>query len=123
MMIWELLNRYTLLFRDVWFWFAQLKFNSLSFRTVTGKYMRPFQEYKQIQFDFQILIQACKMKLRPTFNPACPPVLVELVKRCWHDVRDQRLESWECLEALTEIEKQYQANKAEWDAILPPKAT
>ncbi len=33
-------------------------------RTMSGKYQRPYSEYKQLTFDFQILTQASEKKLR-----------------------------------------------------------
>jgi serine/threonine protein kinase len=94
----------------------------LIYRIINGKYLRPFQEFKHIQFDFQVLIQACKMKLRPTLPPETPPPLEQLVKKCWHEDRDSRLESWELIVALKQLQADYRANPEPWDACLKDSA-
>lgn len=40
-----------------------------------GHYERPFAEFKNLQFDFQIIIQTAKKGLRPTIPESCPEVL------------------------------------------------
>lgn len=35
-------------------------------RTLTGQYVRPFHEFPQLQFDFQIIYAAAVQNLRPT---------------------------------------------------------
>ena len=90
----------------------------LVYRIINGKYLRPFQEFKHIQFDFQVLIQACKMKLRPTLPAETPPPLEQLIKQCWHENRDSRLESWELISALKQLQADYRANPDQWDSCL-----
>lgn len=90
----------------------------LTYRMINGKYLRPFQEFKHIQFDFQVLIQACKMKLRPTLPPETPPPLEQLVKKCWHEDRDSRLESWELIVALKQLQADYRSNPQPWDDCI-----
>lgn len=90
----------------------------LTYRMINGKYLRPFQEFKHIQFDFQVLIQACKMKLRPTLPQETPPPLEQLVKKCWHEDRDSRLESWELIVALKQLQADYRANPQPWDDCI-----
>lgn len=92
------------------------------YRTLNLKYLRPFGEFKHLQFDFQILIQACKMNLRPTIPPNTPKSLVELIEQCWAPERDSRLEAPEVLERLQKIEAEYKADQATWDALLPTPA-
>ena len=50
-------------------------------RCIKRKYEKPYEEYKHLQFDFQILIQACQMNLRPTIHKDCPPPLANLIKQ------------------------------------------
>lgn len=38
----------------------------IAHRVIKGKYAQPYSEYKHIQFDFQIVVQAAKSNLRPT---------------------------------------------------------
>lgn len=89
-------------------------------RMINGKYLRPFQEFKHIQFDFQVLIQACKMKLRPTLPTETPPPLEQLVRKCWHEDRDSRLESWELISALKQLQSDFRANPEPWDNCIKP---
>lgn len=87
-------------------------------RLLKGKYMRPFQEFKQIQFDFQILIQSCKMKLRPTLPKSTPPPLVTLIQKCWHEDKDKRLEAVEILKCLKELKEDYNKDRKKWDGCI-----
>lgn len=90
----------------------------LAYRTITAKYLRPFGEFKHLQFDFQILIQACKMNLRPTIPPNTPQSLVDLITQCWAPERDSRLEAVEVFDRLTKIEAEYKENSATWNGLL-----
>lgn len=101
--------------------------------------MRPFQEYKHLQFDFQILIQACKMKLRPTIPESCPAPLQQLIRQvsrpflknghsietniplswqCWHENRDSRYEAHEVIKILEELQEDYRRNPDVWNSAL-----
>eukprot|EP01122_Echinamoeba_exundans_P010444 TRINITY_DN3914_c0_g3_i1.p1 TRINITY_DN3914_c0_g3~~TRINITY_DN3914_c0_g3_i1.p1 ORF type:complete len:778 (+),score=208.17 TRINITY_DN3914_c0_g3_i1:126-2459(+) len=91
----------------------------LVYRILTGKYLRPFGEFKHLQFDFQILIQACKMNLRPTIPANTPQSLVDLITICWAPERDSRIEAAEVLQRLAKIEAEYKENTATWNALLP----
>ena len=37
-------------------------------RILTGQYQKPYSEYKHIRMEVQILVQAAKLKLRPTIK-------------------------------------------------------
>jgi ankyrin repeat protein len=91
----------------------------LVYRILTGKYLRPFGEFKHLQFDFQILIQACKMNLRPTIPTNTPQSLIDLITICWAPERDSRIEAAEVLQRLKTIEAEYKENTATWNALLP----
>jgi len=87
----------------------------MAVRTCTGKYSIPYSEYKQLVFDFQIIIQTAKKDLRPTFPKNIPPVLKELISRCWDPKPENRPETSELITILQEVEKNYQDNQADWD--------
>ena len=49
-------------------------FWELVVRCIMGRYERPFAEFKNLHFDFQIIIQTAKKGLRPTIPETCPEV-------------------------------------------------
>src|SRR5689334_5594902 len=59
-------------------------------RLIKGKYERPFEEFSDITFDFQIIIQTSKNKLRPTIPSECPAAISQLIQDCWHQDPDKR---------------------------------
>lgn len=87
-------------------------------RLIMGKYLRPFQEFNNIKFDFQILIQACKMKLRPTLPAKTPPPIAEVIKKCWHEDRNVRLEAADLTSCLKAIKLEYESNRAKWENCI-----
>lgn len=54
----------------------------LTMRVLTGKYFRPFEEHKNLKFDFQVIIQVTKHNLRPTIPMTCPKPLMKLIYAC-----------------------------------------
>ncbi|KYQ99908.1 ankyrin repeat-containing protein [Tieghemostelium lacteum] len=89
-------------------------------RCINARYERPFSEFKNLQHDFQIIIQTAKKNLRPTIPPTCPPSLVELIKTCWDHEPDKRPNCSETLKRLYEIEAEYKANASLWDKAIVP---
>lgn len=77
-------------------------------RTITGKYSQPYSEYKNITFDFQIIIQAAKDNLRPTLPPTTPEILSNLVKQCVHENTDSRPT---CSEIITILKEAIELSK------------
>eukprot|EP00012_Vannella_robusta_P006723 CAMPEP_0206201394 /NCGR_PEP_ID=MMETSP0166-20121206/11513_1 /ASSEMBLY_ACC=CAM_ASM_000260 /TAXON_ID=95228 /ORGANISM="Vannella robusta, Strain DIVA3 518/3/11/1/6" /LENGTH=805 /DNA_ID=CAMNT_0053620043 /DNA_START=36 /DNA_END=2449 /DNA_ORIENTATION=- len=92
----------------------------MAFRCITGTYEQPFSEFKQIVFDFQIIIQSAKKDVRPTIPANCPQAYTELVNQCWHKDPDSRPTTEEVLQQLKQLETLYNANKTEWDSIRIP---
>jgi len=99
-----------------------LVFWELVNRCIRREYMRPYEEYKNLHFDFQIIIQTAKKGLRPTFPPNTPPCWEELIKDCWAHEQDKRPGCKEIIAKLELMQKDYLANPLVWDsAIEPPK--
>jgi len=70
---------------------------------VCGKYEVPFSQFPDITYDFQILVQAFKEKLRPTIPPLTPPILSNLIEVCWQQDVSMRPSCPALLEKLTAI--------------------
>ena len=85
-------------------------------RMLKNVYERPYQEYPNLRFDFQIIIQTAKNKLRPTIKDTCPESFVELIKQCWSHEAAERPTCKEVSEKLNAIEAEYKANKEAWNA-------
>jgi len=85
-------------------------------RIVTGKYAQPYSEYKHIQFDFQIVVQAAKSDLRPTIPPKCPPPFTQLINALLHKTQSERPSLTQTEEAIGSIQSSYLSDPAKWDA-------
>lgn len=88
-------------------------FIEIIIRTMTGKYSQPYSEYKNITFDFQIIIQAAKDKLRPTLPSDTPEILVKLVQQCVHEENETRPTCLDVIETLKEAIEHY-SSKGSW---------
>jgi hypothetical protein len=87
-------------------------------RVIRGKYEQPYSEFKNIQFDFQIIIQAAKSDLRPTIPESCPESLAAVIRACTHKEREKRPTCPDLITMLDAVEKEYQTHKAKWDTSL-----
>jgi len=74
---------------------------------VTGAYQTPFEEYKDIEFEFQIITRTAKQQLRPTLPKGCPKSIAELIQQCWQGDPEQRPTCKELLSALQVLELEY----------------
>lgn len=52
-------------------------------RTMIGSYQRPYSEYSNLKFDFQIVTHVTEENFRPSFPPPCPESLKALITRAW----------------------------------------
>ncbi|GAM28464.1 hypothetical protein SAMD00019534_116400 [Acytostelium subglobosum LB1] len=86
-------------------------------RCMKARYERPFSEYKNIQYDFQILVMTYKSNLRPTIPANCPEVFANLVTMCWDADPEKRPTCPEILDVLQGLERQYQDNRKKWDKL------
>lgn len=50
---------------------------------MTGEYLQPYADHKNLTFDFQIIIQTAKRGLRPTFPTKTPEHWVQCISLCW----------------------------------------
>jgi len=91
-------------------------FWELATRCLSGKYIRPYKEFKRLVIDFQIIIQVSKNDLRPTIPKGCPSKLTELITRCW-STNDLSLPTCrEILSTLSELQQDFVKNPALWTA-------
>jgi len=90
-------------------------------RLLKGKYEQPFSEYKNLQFDFQIIIQVAKKDLRPTLPENCPPKVMALIKKCWDPIPDSRPDIEKLIEGIDFLEKEYVDNMSTWDNLIKNK--
>merc|ERR1712137_1078969 len=92
----------------------------MAFRCITGTYGQPFSEFKQIVFDFQIIVQSAKKDVRPTIPSNCPAPYASLINRCWHKDPDQRPTTEETFAELRRLQGVYGDEKADWDGTRTP---
>jgi len=85
-------------------------------RIVTGTYARPYQEYKHLKIDFQILMAAAKKKLRPTFPEKTPNCLKEMIARCWNHEVGARPNCNQLLNIMEVCRQEFLSHSVEWDS-------
>jgi len=86
----------------------------MAYRCIYGKYQRPFAEYKDIIFDYQILVQASNGK-RPTLPLTLPEQLKELIEKCWDGEPQKRPTCEKILNELQQMQQEYLQNSKRWD--------
>jgi tRNA A-37 threonylcarbamoyl transferase component Bud32 len=86
-------------------------------RIIFGTHTRPFAEFKHINHDFQIIIQAAK-GLRPTLPFSTPRILVKLYEDCVASDPDARPTCAEIIERLEGITTFYEQHMDTWDALV-----
>lgn len=91
-------------------------FWELVVRCILGRYERPFAEFKNLHFDFQIIIQTAKKGLRPTIPETCPEGWKHLIKICFDHSADKRPSCKEVLTMLYELQSDWEKDKAKWEA-------
>eukprot|EP01114_Cavostelium_apophysatum_P012739 TRINITY_DN291_c1_g1_i1.p1 TRINITY_DN291_c1_g1~~TRINITY_DN291_c1_g1_i1.p1 ORF type:complete len:760 (+),score=216.65 TRINITY_DN291_c1_g1_i1:90-2369(+) len=89
-------------------------------RCIKREYMRPYQEFPNLHFDFQIIIQTAKKGVRPTIPPACPESLSALIRSSWDHEADKRPTCQEILEKLEAIEEDFKNNTETWNNLIEP---
>jgi len=84
-------------------------------RCILGHYERPYAEYKNLHFDFQIIIQTAKKGLRPTIPETTPEGWKNLIKDCFDPASAKRPTCAEILTRLDELHKEWQENLEAWE--------
>jgi len=83
-------------------------------RVIRGKYERPYSEFLELMYDFQIIVQTSKGK-RCTIPPTCPPSVARLIQLCWSPEPEMRPETSELIVEIQKLQREYRNNKDEWD--------
>jgi hypothetical protein len=91
----------------------------LIIRSLRGKYEQPYSEYKNLTYDFQIMVQAAG-GLRPTLPDNTPASFIQLYKDCTAADVAKRPTAADVITRLRDIRKEYRANKEKWDSICKP---
>lgn len=91
-------------------------------RCILGHYERPYGEFKNLHFDFQIIIQTAKKGLRPTIPETTPEGWKTLIKDCFDPTSANRPSCAEILTRLDELYKQWQENLEAWEKAKTPGA-
>lgn len=61
-----------------------------------------------------------KRGMRPKLHPILPPIISELIKKCWDEDPNKRPSSLELLAMIAKAEEEYKKRKKEWDAVVAP---
>lgn len=89
-------------------------------RAMEGYYARPYGEYKNLQYDFQVIVKVSKEQVRPTIPPNTPERLRNIITRCWSHDSDVRPTCEELLEQLSIVRKDYESNIDDWSSLCTP---
>jgi len=92
-------------------------------RCMKREYMRPYQEYPNLHFDFQIIIQTAKKGVRPTIPTACPESFAALIRSAWDHDPDKRPTCKEIISQLEVIEADFKNDVETWNQLLDPPKT
>jgi hypothetical protein len=66
----------------------------------THKYTQPFEEYRDLRFDFQLAVQIGSNNLRPTMAKGTPMSFASLICACWDHDADKRPDTKEVVKSL-----------------------
>lgn len=87
-------------------------------RCILGRYERPFAEFKNLHFDFQIIIQTAKKGLRPTIPESCPEGWKTLIRDCFDHTMEKRPSCGEILTRLDELYKDWESHRDTWEKAI-----
>jgi serine/threonine protein kinase len=87
-------------------------------RCMTGAHERPFSEFKNIKFDFQIIMHAAKKHVRPTIPARTPTSLRAAIERSWNKDVPPRPEALELLALLQTSNGKYNRHREQWNELL-----
>jgi len=87
-------------------------------RIMTGAYQRPYAEFPQLKFDFQIVTQVSEKKLRPSVPAEAPSDLVDLIHLAWNADPQLRPSVDVVREKLLAIKGIYLKNNQSWDQLV-----
>eukprot|EP01119_Soliformovum_irregulare_P015651 TRINITY_DN442_c0_g1_i2.p1 TRINITY_DN442_c0_g1~~TRINITY_DN442_c0_g1_i2.p1 ORF type:complete len:339 (-),score=79.37 TRINITY_DN442_c0_g1_i2:47-1063(-) len=91
----------------------------LVFRCVNGKYQRPFGEFRDISYDYQIIVRAGKANaLRPTIPDRCHEGVAKLIRESWEGDPDLRPSCADILARLDHLQDLYLADKTAFEPDL-----
>eukprot|EP01125_Pyxidicula_operculata_P004708 TRINITY_DN1760_c0_g3_i1.p1 TRINITY_DN1760_c0_g3~~TRINITY_DN1760_c0_g3_i1.p1 ORF type:complete len:759 (-),score=160.83 TRINITY_DN1760_c0_g3_i1:48-2324(-) len=87
-------------------------------RVIKGKYEAPYSEFKNINFDFQIIVMAAKDHLRPTIDKNCPQSFRDLIVKCLDKSQAERPSLAMIDDTLKKIQEEYNNQKSSWDGLI-----
>jgi hypothetical protein len=91
---------------------------TFDFRCIRGRYERPYGEYKDIQMEYQIILQASSNKLRPTIPQTTPARIAELITSCLLDEPSERPDTAVLVTSLREMREDYVKNPKAWEQSI-----
>jgi serine/threonine protein kinase len=92
-------------------------FWELGTRLVTGVYARPFAEYAELKYDYQIIYQTATQQLRPTFANAFPSKFRQIIQACWTQEPERRPSATQLLEGLDIAKKDWEKFPKKWTEL------
>lgn len=84
-------------------------------KCVHKEYRRPYSEYTNMTYGFQVIIQSAKEGIRPTIPP-CPSILQDLICRLWSANPALRPDCAKLYKQIEKIEAIYYETREDWDS-------
>jgi len=81
---------------------------------LTGKHQKPYSEFNDIKYDYQIIFQVAQRKRRPSISPLCPKPFEDLIVQCWAQDSNCRPTAAALLDSLRDVKKIYKKRKSKW---------
>jgi len=80
---------------------------------INGKLQRPYSEYPDIKYDYQIIYQVAQQCRRPTISALCPKPVQELIEHCWSQEPQDRPTAAGVIDSLKALKKVYNKKKVQ----------
>jgi hypothetical protein len=82
-----------------------------------GFYQRPFAEFPELQYDFQVVLNAANKGTRPTIPGIAPDGIGNLITDLWQDNPSVRPTATKVLKELQGLKHEYESNISKWDKL------
>jgi serine/threonine protein kinase len=81
---------------------------------ITGELQRPYGEFPDIKYDYQIIFNVAQKSLRPTIPPMCHKKMKQLIEHCWAQEPVNRPTAFEVIDSVKQLRKNYTKKKSKW---------
>ncbi len=88
-----------------------------------GSYQRPFAEFKDLLYDFQVVLNAANKGTRPSIPDNAPLGMGLLITDLWQENPSVRPTATKVLKELQGLKHEYESNISKWDKLCTESST